>query len=146
MQRFVLVSALTSALVGLGTPALAADPDPAPATTVTVGDAVIDPKQPGKVRVNVSYVCTIAAEARSLTVSVEQKDPQDASSIGFGTSRSAESDVICDGTQQQRQIIVQSKTFNWIADADAVLTSTVTNIGANPPASADARRVTLVVG
>ncbi|WP_369184586.1 hypothetical protein [Streptomyces sp. Y1] len=151
MQRWIIVTALTSALTGLAAPVRAAcddaGKDPAPvATTVTLGDARIDPKQPGKVRVDVSYVCTIADEARSLSVSVEQKDPQDASSIGFGTSRAAETDVLCDGTWQQRTIVVQSKTFNWIPDADAVLSSTVTNIGATPPASADARRVKLVVG
>ncbi|SOB85334.1 hypothetical protein [Streptomyces sp. 1331.2] len=145
MHRWIVLTVLTSSLAGLAAPAGAAGTtDPAPATTtVTLGGAKIDPKQPGRVRVDVSYLCTVAAEARSLTVSVEQKDPQDSSAIGFGSSRTAEKDVICDGTPQQRQFIVQSKTFNWIPDTDAVLTATVTNIGATPSAAADAKRVTL---
>ncbi|MFD8782911.1 hypothetical protein [Kitasatospora sp. NPDC059599] len=143
MQRWIILTAVTAALTGLAAPAQAADPAPA-ITTVTLGDATIDAKLPGKVRVDVGYVCSVGAEARSLTVSVEQKDPQDSSSIAFGSSRTAEADVICDGTPQQRQIVVQSKTFNWIPDVDAVLTATVSNIGATPPAAADARRVTLV--
>ncbi len=59
--------------------------------------------------------------------------------------RQAETDVTCDGTRQQRQFVVQSKTFNWIPGAEAVLTATVTNIGAAPSAAADAKRVTLTI-
>ncbi|MEU8927269.1 hypothetical protein AB0D10_41190 [Kitasatospora sp. NPDC048545] len=142
MQRWIILTAVTAALSGLAAPAQAADPAPA-TTTVTLGDATIDAKLPGRVRVDVGYLCSVGAEARSLTVSVEQKDPQDSSSIAFGSSRTAEADVICDGTQQQRQIVVQSKTFNWIPDVDAVLTATVSDIGATPPAVADAKRVPL---
>lgn len=145
MQRWITLTVLTASLAATAVtaPARAAD-DPSPAvTSVTLGGAVIDPKLPGKLRVEVDYVCTIAQEARSLTVSVEQKDPEDASSVAFGSSRSAEADVLCDGTAQHRQIAVQSKTVNWIPGADAVLTATVTNIGATPPAAADARRTTL---
>ncbi|MER7585069.1 hypothetical protein [Kitasatospora sp. NPDC097691] len=142
MQRWIILAVVTTALTGLAAPAQADDPVPA-TTVVTLGDAKIDPKLPGRVRVDVDYLCSVADEARSLTVSVEQKDPQDSSSIAFGSSRTAEADVVCDGTQQQRQIVVQSKTFNWIPDVDAVLTATVSNLGATPPAAADAKRVTL---
>ncbi|MEV7770661.1 hypothetical protein [Kitasatospora sp. NPDC086791] len=145
MQRWIILTVVATALTGLATPAQAADPDPDPVTTiVTLGDAIIDAKLPGRVHVDVGYLCSMMTEARSLTVSVEQKDPEDSSSIAFGSSRTAEADVICDGTPQHRQIIVQSKTVNWIPGADAVLTATVSNIGATPSAAADARRVTLV--
>ncbi|MFE6052908.1 hypothetical protein ACFQ6N_19295 [Kitasatospora sp. NPDC056446] len=149
MQRWIILAVVTTALtgltgpVGLAAPARAADPAPA-GTTVTLGDATIDAKVPSRVRVDVHYLCTVASEARSLTVSVEQKDPQDSSAIAFGSSRTAEADIICDGTQQQRLIVVQSKTVNWLPDVDAVLTATVSNIGASPQAAADARRVALV--
>ncbi|MEV7024008.1 hypothetical protein [Kitasatospora sp. NPDC093558] len=147
MQRWIIVTALTTALSGLAVPAVA---DPAPdddaTTSVTIGDARIDPKIPGRVRVDVTYACGVAAEARSLTVTVEQTDPEDSSSKAFGSSRTAEADVVCDGTDQHRQLVVQSKTVNWIPDADAVLTATVSNLGANPPASADARRLRLATG
>ncbi|MFF2143725.1 hypothetical protein [Kitasatospora sp. NPDC058190] len=149
MQRWIVLTVLTSALVGLAPPALAADPDPTDdpvTTTVTLGKARIDPKVPGRVRVDVDYLCSVADEARSLTVSVEQKDPEDSSSIAFGSSRTAEADILCDGTQQQRQLIVQSKTVNWIPGADAVVIATVSNIGATPSAAADSLRVKLAVG
>ncbi|MBD0689857.1 hypothetical protein [Streptomyces sp. CBMA123] len=157
MQRWIVLTALTSALTGLAAPAQAADPARAQApvrhsvrdsagTVVTLGDAMIDPKVPGRVRVNVGYLCSVADEARSLTVSVEQADPEDAASKAFGSSRTAEADIVCDGTQQERQLIVQSKTSNWIPDVDAVLIATVSNIGASPSASADSRRVSLKVG
>ncbi|MFE7527617.1 hypothetical protein ACFU7Y_18130 [Kitasatospora sp. NPDC057542] len=145
MQRWITLTVLMSALTGLtggAIPARADDSDPA-ATSVTLGGAGIDPKLPGRVRVQVDYLCSVADEARSLTVSVEQKDPEDTSSIAFGSNRTAEADVICDGTPQQRQIVVQSKTTNWLPDVDAVLTATVSNIGATPPAAADAKRVAL---
>ncbi|MFJ9840240.1 hypothetical protein ACIRYZ_07190 [Kitasatospora sp. NPDC101155] len=140
---------LTSALVGLASPALAADPDPSDdpvITTVTLGKAQIDPKIPGRVRVDVDYLCSVADEARSLTVSVEQKDPEDSSSIAFGSSRTAEADILCDGTTHQRQLIVQSKTVNWIPGVDAVVIATVSNIGATPSAAADSLQVKLAVG
>ncbi|MFJ3217472.1 hypothetical protein ACIPLC_16330 [Kitasatospora sp. NPDC086801] len=164
------MTALASALGGLTAPALAADPAPAAApaaasaaapapaqaaaparvrdgesagTAVTLGEARIDPKVPGRVRVDVDYLCGIAEEARSLTVSVEQRDPEDPSIVAFGSSRTAEADILCDGTQRQRQLVVQSKTVNWIPDADAVLIATVSDLGATPPASSDARRVPL---
>ncbi|WP_031071553.1 hypothetical protein [Streptomyces sp. NRRL WC-3742] len=143
MQRWITLTLLTASLAALTAPAGAVDDPPPATTTVTLGEARIDPKVPGKVRVDVDYVCTVADEARSLTVAVEQKDPQDTSSIGFGSSRTAEADILCDGTPQHRQIAVQSKTVNWIPATDAVLTATVTNIGATPPASADARRAKL---
>ncbi|MEV7189450.1 hypothetical protein [Kitasatospora sp. NPDC093102] len=148
MQRWIILTVLTSALTGLtgltgaAVPAWADDSDPTP-TTVTLGDATIDPKLPGRVRVQVGYLCSVADEARSLTVSVEQKDPEDTSSIAFGSNRTAEADVICDGKPQQRQIVVQSKTTNWLPGVEAVLTATVSNIGATPPAAADAKRVEL---
>ncbi|MFJ8622938.1 hypothetical protein ACIRD3_08820 [Kitasatospora sp. NPDC093550] len=150
MQRWIIltvasaaVTGIAAAVTGIAAPGPAADPAPEAATTVTLGDATIDPKLPGRVRVDVGYLCSVATEARSLTVSVEQKDPQDSSSIAFGSSRTAEADVTCDGTPQRRQIVVQSKTFNWIPGVDAVLTATVANIGATPPAAADAKRAAL---
>ncbi|MEU1283192.1 hypothetical protein [Kitasatospora sp. NPDC005856] len=148
MQRWIVLTVLTSALTGLtaltgaAVPAVADDPVPA-TTTVTLGDAKIDPRLPGRIRVQVEYLCTVAAEARSLTVSAEQKDPEDTSSVAFGSSRTEETDVICDGTPQTRQIVVQSKTTNWLPDVDAVLTATVSNLGATPPAAADAKRIKL---
>ncbi|MFE7590627.1 hypothetical protein ACFU6K_14605 [Kitasatospora sp. NPDC057512] len=147
MQRWIILTVLTSALTGLtglagaAVPAQADEPVP---TTVTLGDAVIDAKRPGRVRVQVDYLCSIADEARSLTVSVEQRDPEDNTAIAFGSSRTAETDVICDGTPQTRQVLVQSKTTNWIPDVDAVLTTTVSNIGATPSAAADSKRVKLL--
>ncbi|MFJ9606908.1 hypothetical protein ACIRS1_11275 [Kitasatospora sp. NPDC101176] len=190
VQRWLVLTVLTTALTGLTAPALAADPDPGsdpaaaapvtapvtdpsaptdpgptdpaptdpaptdpvpvtdpvpPATAVTIGDVLIDPKIPGRVRFNVGYLCGVAGGARSLTVSVEQKDPEDSSSIAFGSSRTAEADVVCDGTPQQRQLIVQSKTVNWIPGAPAMVIATVADIGSTPPASADARAVNLAV-
>ncbi|MFJ2189124.1 hypothetical protein ACIOJE_14405 [Kitasatospora sp. NPDC087861] len=155
MQRWIIATALTSALSGLTAPALAADPGPdpgpapetasAPVTAIALGEVRIDPKVPGRVRVNVGYLCGVADEFRSLTVSVEQRDPEDSSSVAFGSSRTAEADVICDGAQQERQLVVQSKTVNWIPGADAVLIATVANLGATPPASSDAQRVPLTV-
>ncbi|MGW1177906.1 hypothetical protein ACWD4P_29805 [Kitasatospora sp. NPDC002543] len=145
MQRWIILTVLTSALTGLtGVAAPARADEPTPATTVTLGDALIDPKIPGRVRVDVDYLCSVADEARSLTVSVEQKDPDDNSVIAFGSSRTAEADVNCDGTAHHRQVLVQSKTTNWIPDADAVLTTTVSNIGATPSAAADAKRAKLL--
>ncbi|MGW2253393.1 hypothetical protein ACWCXH_24815 [Kitasatospora sp. NPDC001660] len=147
MRRWITLTALTASLTGLAAPAVAADPEPSPGTTsVTIGEARIDPKVPGRVRVDLAYVCGMAGEAKSLTVTVEQTDPDDKSSKAFGSSRTAEADILCDGTQQQRQLVVQSKTVNWIPGADAILTATVSNLGANPPASADARRVRLAAG
>ncbi|MBV2156737.1 hypothetical protein RZ50_028295 [Kitasatospora sp. SUK 42] len=118
-------------------------PDPV-VTEVSLGDIRIDPKVPGRVRVNVDYRCSIADEARSLTVSVEEKDPEDTSSIAFGSARTPEAEVICDGERQHRQLVVQSKTMNWIPDADAVVIATVANVGASPSASSEASRVRLV--
>ncbi|WP_316519958.1 hypothetical protein [Kitasatospora brasiliensis] len=149
MQRWITLAVLTSALTGLtgltGAAAPAwADDEPA-ATSVTLGEAArIDPNAAGRVRVEVGYVCTNTEEARSLTVSVEQKNPEDATATAFGSSRTAETDIVCDGTPQTREVIVQSKTYNWLPDIDAIVTSTISDIGATPPAAADAKRVTLV--
>ncbi|MER6303656.1 hypothetical protein ABT247_29440 [Kitasatospora sp. NPDC001539] len=151
MQRWIVLTVLTSALTGLAVPAVADAPaptgDPAPAATVAaIGEVRIDPRIPGRVRVDVDYLCSVADETRSLTVSVEQRDPEDSSSIAFGSSRTAEADVICDGTRQHRQVVVQSKTVNWIPGADAVVIATVSDIGATPSAFADSRRVKLAAG
>ncbi|MER7670858.1 hypothetical protein ABTY61_20650 [Kitasatospora sp. NPDC096128] len=151
MQRWIVLTVLTSALTGLAAPAQAVGPAPAPAKDsagidVTLGDVVIDPKIPSRARVSVSYLCSVADEARSLTVSVEQQDPEDSSSKAFGSSRTPDTDIVCDGTVQQRQLLVQSKTVNWIAGADAIAIATVSNIGSTPSAAADSRRVKLVVG
>ncbi|MFJ7911312.1 hypothetical protein [Kitasatospora sp. NPDC096204] len=147
MQRWIITTVLTSALIGVTALAGAAvpawaDDDPV-ATTVILGEAVIDPKAAGRVRVEIGYVCANAEEARSLTVSVEQKDPEDTTATAFGSSRTAEADIVCDGTPQTREVIVQSKTYNWLPDVDAILTATVADLGATPPAAADAKRVTL---
>ncbi|MEU8515701.1 hypothetical protein AB0C76_29600 [Kitasatospora sp. NPDC048722] len=144
MQRWIILTALTTALSSLAVPA-GADPGPdQPTTSVSIDGARIDQKIPGKVRVDVTYACGVAAEARSLTVTVEQQDPEDAATKAFGSTRTAETDIQCDGTEQHRQLIVPSKTSNWIPDVDAVLTATVSNLGSAPPASADARRIRLV--
>ncbi|MFE4976303.1 hypothetical protein ACFRAR_29895 [Kitasatospora sp. NPDC056651] len=130
-------------VTGAAVPAWA-DDDQA-TTTVTLGESArIDPKAGGRVRVDVAYVCTNAEDARSLTVSVEQKNPEDATATAFGSSRTAETDIVCDGTPQTREVIVQSKTYNWLPDLDAILTATISDIGAAPPAAADAKRITLV--
>ncbi|MBD0673222.1 hypothetical protein [Streptomyces sp. CBMA156] len=154
MQRWIILTVLTSALTGLtgaAVPAVAEDPAPfratpsaaAAATRVTISSARIDPRLPGRIRVEVEYLCSVAAEARSLTVTGEQKDPADTSSIAFGSTRTAETDVLCNGTAQKRQAVVQSKTTNWLPNTDAVLTATVTDIGATPSAAADAKRIKL---
>ncbi|MFD7901580.1 hypothetical protein ACFV4F_01550 [Kitasatospora sp. NPDC059722] len=146
MQRWIILTVLTTALSGLAVPAVPAVADAGPdqpTTSVTIDGARIDQKIPGKVRVDVTYVCGVAAEARSLTVTVEQQDPEDAATKAFGSTRTADTDIQCDGTEQHRQLIVSSKTTNWIPDVDAVLTATVSNLGSAPPASADARRIRL---
>lgn len=144
MQRWIILTVLTSALTGLTGAAVPAwaDDDPA-ATSVTLGEARIDSRGAGRVRVEIGYTCANADEARSLTVSVEQRDPEDATATAFGSSRTAEADIVCDGTPQTREVIVQSKTYNWLPDVDAILTATVSDLGATPPAAADAKRVTL---
>ncbi|MEV7598474.1 hypothetical protein AB0O91_13950 [Kitasatospora sp. NPDC089797] len=145
MQRWIVVTALTTALVGLSPAAQAApvrDGEPS-GTVISLGEARIDPKIPSRVLVDATYLCSAADEARSLTVSVEQKNPEDAASTAFGSARTAEADITCDGNQQQRQFMVQSKTSNWLPDVDAVVIATVSNIGSTPSAAADSRRMRL---
>ncbi|WP_354644046.1 hypothetical protein [Kitasatospora camelliae] len=77
---------------------------------------------------------------------MEQRDPEDAANIAFGSTRTAPATVVCDGTERPLSVVVQSKTGNWIPGVPAVLATTVTNIGASPSAAADARKLPLDVG
>ncbi|MFJ5231183.1 hypothetical protein ACIQBJ_14965 [Kitasatospora sp. NPDC088391] len=116
----------------------------APATTViALRGAVIDPKYPGRVRVTLAYTCAPAEGPRSLNTSAEQTDPTDPATVAFGATRTSPTQVVCDGTEQTQTVVVPSKTSNWLPGVDAVLITTLTDLGATPPAAADAREVLL---
>ncbi|MEU9131714.1 hypothetical protein AB0D08_26985 [Kitasatospora sp. NPDC048540] len=116
---------------------------PAPATVIGFDAAVIDPKIPGRVRVDLHYTCSSPEGERSLNTSVEQTDPADPAAIAFGSTRTSPTVIVCDGTQQRGTVTVQSKTTNWLDDVDAVLVTTVSDLGATPPAAADAAKLRL---
>ncbi|MFK0191661.1 hypothetical protein [Kitasatospora sp. NPDC090308] len=125
-----------------GTPA---DPPAATsaATTVTITGAAIDPKIPSRVRVALAYTCAPTDQPRSLNTSVEQTDPEDPATIAFGSTRTAPTQVVCDGTPQTQTVTVQSKTSNWLPGTDSVVITTLTDLGATPTAAADARLIAL---
>ncbi|GAA0698799.1 hypothetical protein GCM10010193_62090 [Kitasatospora atroaurantiaca] len=128
-----------------GVGSLVAVPVASAVTVVDIGSAVIDAKFPGRVRVDVSYTCDVMDGARSMNVSVEQTDPGDTSSVAFGSSRVAPTAIVCDGTAKIQTVVVQSKTVNWIPDADAVVVTALSDIGSVPPANADAKKLLLKV-
>ncbi|RPE27588.1 hypothetical protein [Kitasatospora cineracea] len=126
-------------------PATAAD-DPAgtPATTtISITGAVIDPKVPSRARVTLAYTCAPTDRPRSLNTSVEQTDPDDPATIAFGSTRTSPTLVVCDSTPQTQTVTVQSKTSNWLPGPDSVVITTLTDLGATPPAAADARSIPL---
>ncbi|MFJ1755055.1 hypothetical protein [Kitasatospora sp. NPDC088134] len=119
-------------------------PTAPPATTViALRGAVIDPKYPGRVRVTLAYTCAPAEGPRSLNTSAEQTDPTDPATVAFGATRTSPTQVTCDGTEQTQTVVVPSKTSNWLPGVDAVLITTLTDLGATPPAAADARKILL---
>ncbi len=126
-------------------PAHAADdPVGTPATTtISITGAVIDPKVPSRVRVALAYTCAPTDRPRSLNTSVEQTDPDDPATVAFGATRTSPTLVVCDGTPQSQTVTVQSKTSNWLPGPDSVVITTLTDLGATPPAAADARSIPL---
>ncbi|GLW69827.1 hypothetical protein Kpho02_21260 [Kitasatospora phosalacinea] len=115
----------------------------APPTAVTITGATVDPKVPSRVRVALAYTCAPTDQPRSLNTSVEQPDPEDPATIAFGSTRTSPALVVCDGTPQAQTVTVQSKTSNWLTGTDSVVVTTLTDLGATPPAAADARRIPL---
>ncbi|GAA2087076.1 hypothetical protein GCM10009759_08260 [Kitasatospora saccharophila] len=128
---------------GAGTGQPAESPAPAARTSVAITGAVIDPKVPSRSRVTLAYTCAPTDQPRSLNTSVEQSDPEDPAGIAFGATRTSPTLVVCDGTPQVQTVTVQSKTSNWLPGPDAVVVTTLTDLGAAPPAAADARRIPL---
>ncbi|MFB7946800.1 hypothetical protein ACFC6L_18020 [Kitasatospora phosalacinea] len=114
-----------------------------PPTAVTITGATVDPKVPGRVRVTLAYACAPTDQPRSLNTSVEQPDPEDPATTAFGSTRTSPTLVVCDGTPQAQTVTVQSKTSNWLTGTDSVVVTTLTDLGATPPAAADARRIRL---
>ncbi|MEV7213525.1 hypothetical protein AB0O31_10600 [Kitasatospora cineracea] len=142
----VRLLAATAALLALTAAAPATAADDAPATTTTtisITGAVIDPKVPSRARVTLAYTCAPTDRPRSLNTSVEQTDPDDPATIAFGSTRTSPTLVACDGTPQTQTVTVQSKTSNWLPGPDAVVITTLTDLGATPPAAADARSIPL---
>lgn len=127
-----------------GDPSPTASPSPPAATTViAITGATIDPKIPSRVKVTLAYTCAPAEGPRSLNTSVEQTDPADPATIAFGSTRTSPTLIACDGTPQTQNVVVQSKTSNWLTAVDAVVITTLTDLGAAPPAAADARKTVL---
>ncbi|KDN80854.1 hypothetical protein [Kitasatospora cheerisanensis] len=140
-----LPAALTALALGLAlAPAAAADSDPADAPTViAIGGMAIDPKVPSRVEVDLTYTCAPGDGPLALNTSVEQTDPDDPATIAFGTTRTDPGQVVCDGTEQTRTVVVQSKTSNWLTDVDAVAITTLADLTGTPPAFADAQQLVL---
>ncbi|GLW52267.1 hypothetical protein [Kitasatospora phosalacinea] len=115
----------------------------APPTAVTITGAAVDPKVPSRVRVTLAYTCAPTGQPRSLNTSVEQPDPEDPATTAFGATRTSPTLVLCDGTPQAQTVTVQSKTSTWLTGTDSVVVTTLTDLGATPPAVADARRIRL---
>ncbi|WP_104818643.1 hypothetical protein [Kitasatospora sp. MMS16-BH015] len=140
MQRTVR-AAVAALAVSAG--ALAAAGPAWAATVIGIGTATLDPKIPSKVKVTVTYACDAPAGEKSLNVSVEQTDPQDASAVAFGSTRVSPVLVLCDGAPHTQEVTVQSKTTAWVPEADAVVVTTVSDLGSAPPAFADAQKIPL---
>ncbi|WP_033219830.1 hypothetical protein [Kitasatospora phosalacinea] len=129
---------------GTGQPAGSTPPTaPTAPTAIEITGAAIDPKVPSRVRVTLAYTCAPTDQPRSLNTSVEQSDPEDPATIAFGATRTSPTLVVCDGTPQTQDVTVQSKTSNWLTGPDSVVITTLTDLGATPPAAADARRIPL---
>jgi len=129
-------------------PSPSPSPSPSPttppaATVISIGDVAIDPKIPSRVRVQLGYTCSAPEGARSLNTSVEQTDPTDPATVAFGATRTSPTLIVCDGTPQTQTVVVQSKTSNWIEGVDGVVVTTVSDLGATPPAAADAQQLRL---
>ncbi|MCU7826025.1 hypothetical protein [Kitasatospora sp. DSM 101779] len=140
------MTATLAALLAAGSPLVLAAPASA-VTLVGIDRAVIDPKIPSRVRADVTYLCDSPSGERSLNVSVEQTDPEDSEAVSFGTTRAAPAGILCNGLPHTQTVIVQSKTYNWLADVPAIVTTTLTDLGSVPnPAYADAKRIVLTVG
>ncbi|MFF0390180.1 hypothetical protein ACFYS8_16060 [Kitasatospora sp. NPDC004615] len=146
-----LPTALTALALGLAlvpvalAPAALADQDPDAdaATVIGITGVSIDPKIPSRVRVELTYTCAPSDGPRSLNTSVEQTDPEDPASIAFGSTRTSPTQVLCDGTEHIQTVVVQSKTSNWLTGVDAVVITTLTDLGAEPAAFADAQQLLL---
>ncbi|MFF2630406.1 hypothetical protein ACFVUN_32155 [Kitasatospora griseola] len=120
------------------------DPDASDADTVVeITEVTIDPESSDQVRVDLSYTCAPADGPRSLNTSVEQTDPEDPATIAFGSTRTFPAQIECDGAEHSRTVVVQSKTSDWLTGVDAVVITTLTDLGAAPPASADAQQLVL---
>ncbi|MFD8478403.1 hypothetical protein [Kitasatospora sp. NPDC059673] len=149
-----LPAAVTALVLGLAlapaalAPAALADQDPDTedsdvATVIAITGVGIDPKVPSRVQVELTYTCAPTDGPRSLNTSVEQTDPEDPATIAFGSTRTSPAQVECDGTEHTQIAVVQSKTSNWLTGVDAVVITTLTDLGATPPAFADARQLAL---
>ncbi|MER8186470.1 hypothetical protein [Kitasatospora sp. NPDC094015] len=133
----------TPATTPADSPATTPADTPPATTTITIAAAAIDPKIPSRVKVDLDYLCTAPTGERSLNTSVEQTDPTDPATVAFGATRSSPTVIVCDGTPQHQTVVVQSKTSNWIPDVAAVVVTTLSDLGAAPPAAADARKLGL---
>ncbi|MFD5559384.1 hypothetical protein [Kitasatospora griseola] len=142
-----LPAALAALALGLALASAAVadeDPDaPDADTVVEITEATIDPESPDLVRVDLSYTCAPADGPRSLNTSVEQTDPEDPATVAFGSTRTFPAQIVCDGAEHSRTVVVQSKTSDWLTGVDAVVITTLTDLGAAPPASADAQQLVL---
>ncbi|MFJ5924510.1 hypothetical protein ACIQF6_18120 [Kitasatospora sp. NPDC092948] len=142
-----LPAVLASLALGLAVaPAAVADQDPDAsdtATVITITGVSIDPKVPSRVRVDLDYACAAGDGPRSLNTSVEQTDPEDPATVAFGSTRTSPTQVLCDGAEHSQRVVVQSKTSNWLTGVDAVVVTTLTDLGAAPPAFADAQQLVL---
>ncbi|MFJ8443958.1 hypothetical protein [Kitasatospora griseola] len=142
-----LPAAFAALALGLAlAPAAVADEDPDASdaeTVVEITGVSIDPQIPSRVRVDLTYTCAPGDGPHSLNTSVEQTDPEDPATIAFGSTRTASTLVECDGAEHSRTAVVQSKTSNWLTGVDAVVITTLADLGAAPPASADARQLVL---
>ncbi|GGQ78804.1 hypothetical protein [Kitasatospora griseola] len=142
-----LPAALAALALGLALATAAiADEDPDASdtdTVVEITEVTIDPESPDLVRVDLSYTCAPADGPRSLNTSVEQTDPEDPATIAFGSTRTFPAQIECDGAEHSQTVVVQSKTSDWLAGVDAVVITTLTDLGATPPASADAQQLVL---
>ncbi|KIQ65664.1 hypothetical protein TR51_17860 [Kitasatospora griseola] len=142
-----LPAALAALALGLAlATAAVADEDPDDsdtATVVEITEVTIDPESPDLVQVDLNYTCAPADGPRSLNTSVEQTDPEDPATIAFGSTRTFPAQIECDGAEHSQTAVVQSKTSDWLTGVDAVVITTLTDLGATPPASADARQLVL---
>jgi len=120
------------------------DPDSSDtATAVGITGVSIDPEAPNRVRVDIAYTCAASDGPRSLNTSVELPAPDAPATVAFGSTRSFPAQLECDGDEHHRTVSVQSKTNDWLTGVDAVVITTLADLGAAPPAFADAQQVVL---